>query len=294
MYRAEQLSGSDGDLKQGTFHGLAEAIRVGCLFRPRKVKRSFLSKTDGADVFGALSVGFGWDKCSRRKIIERFPLLAQMVMHPHLHVETGLSCVLLSLNDYFEWPREDIADWLCQSSGCKHEITGGDVAALHGAFLKHVAPVVKPKQIKPISQRSYHRIAQGIRRGCLLRPVKIKGELKSGRRGACALGALAESAGFREVDFPMDELMKKFRALEAEIINPLTGEEGGLSDAISTLNDETDYSREQIADWLCECGGCKHQIRESGIRAARTKERVLEAWFTGPCEDADPNYDEAA
>jgi hypothetical protein len=142
MYRAEELSGSDGDLKQGTFHGLAHAIRLGCLFRPRKVKRSFLSKADGADVFGALAVGSGWEKrCSKRGIIKEFPLLRKMVAHPLMGVEVPLSSVLVSLNDYFDWSREDIADWLCRWGECKHEIKGGDVGVLRRA------PVVREVSI---------------------------------------------------------------------------------------------------------------------------------------------------
>jgi hypothetical protein len=60
------------------------------------------------------------------------------------------------------------------------------------------------------------------------------------------------------MDVPLDKLRRKFRALEAEIINPSTGKETELLDVIVNLNEDTDYSREEIADWLCARGGCRH------------------------------------
>lgn len=53
------------------------------------------------------------------------------------------------------------------------------------------------------------------------------------------------------------------------MVHPLTGVRVSLAEVVAELNDKTDYSREQIADWLCRVGGCQHQLAEEPIKPPR-------------------------
>jgi hypothetical protein len=169
MYLSEDFGG--GNTGFGRYHRLAEAIRRGCLLRPKK--RCFQRGSDGADALGAAiaSVGALGKRCTKRQIVKTFPELGQPVLHPVSGCRVTLAGVVISMNDYLDWPREDIADWLCRAGECKHEVKGGELPVRKGVA-------------KDISGPSnFHNLAEAMRRGCVLRPRKAKGLWKSGITG---------------------------------------------------------------------------------------------------------------
>ena len=106
----------------------------------------------------------------------------------------------------------------------------------------------------------YHRVAEAIRRGCQLRPKKIRRHYSSGNDGACALGAAMFGVGKNPPKRNVyDEIVRVFPELENNL-----AEHSGLSVGwmVVRLNEDTSYSREQIAAWLCVKGGCKHPLDE--------------------------------
>lgn len=127
-----------------------------------------------------------------------------------------------------------------------------------GPLLKPVVEEVEPRL-------NFHNLAEAMRRGCLLRPRKIKGQWKTGTTGACALGAVSDGAGFRGNGMHWPELSKMFPELHARMAHPLKGFRDEVTNVISSISDETDYSREQIADWLCSESGCTHAVQTSGL-----------------------------
>jgi len=83
MYQGEDFGGSA--LRVGTFHRFADAIRRGCLVRPKKLKRCFRRETDAADALGAaMATTEKADnkRYTKREIIQMFPELAQSFLHP--------------------------------------------------------------------------------------------------------------------------------------------------------------------------------------------------------------------
>jgi hypothetical protein len=63
MYRADNFIVPQVEkLKTGVYHNLAEAIRQGCIMRPKKVRGHFRIGKDAACALGAAAVG-GW-KCA--------------------------------------------------------------------------------------------------------------------------------------------------------------------------------------------------------------------------------------
>jgi hypothetical protein len=108
-----------------------------------------------------------------------------------------------------------------------------------------------------------------MRRGCVLRPEKIKGTWKSGSKGACAVGAIAEGAGFKGNDMPWHKIADKFPELYGSMRHPLRNRRMEVWQVISAVSEETNYSREQIADWLCIESGCTHAVQTSGLNLPR-------------------------
>jgi hypothetical protein len=75
------------------------------------------------------------------------------------------------------------------------------------------------------------------------------------------LGAAAGNGSWRlNMDFP---------ELRDTVTHPLIHFSLDLRRVINSLNDETAWSREAIADWLCRVGGCKHQVIEPEIKLGR-------------------------
>jgi hypothetical protein len=106
----------------------------------------------------------------------------------------------------------------------------------------------------------YHRLAEAIRRGCKLRPKKVRGRFLNGRETACALGAAA--VGMRgSKKYDRWRMYQRFPELNRLVTHPLDGIETSLEQVVTDLNDQTSYSREQIADWLCREGGCRHEVQ---------------------------------
>jgi hypothetical protein len=107
-----------------------------------------------------------------------------------------------------------------------------------------------------------HDLAEAIRRGCKLRPKKVRRYFQRGDTMACALGAAAGVGNRR----PKRQytwwggLLEIFPELNEEVTHPLTRERMSLGDVIVALNDDTAYSREAIADWLCRDGGCERRL----------------------------------
>ena len=273
MYLGDDLGGSA--LQVGTYHRLADAIRSGCLTRPKKLKRGFRRGADAADALGAaMATTEKRDKkrYTKREIIEMFPELQSLVSHPVTVRQAPLMSIIMYLNDYSDWPREKIADWLCLTGGCPHEIYHRDFAPEGPPHSAYLAPEERPKVVerKPeivviSGPLNFHNIAEAMRRGCLLRPRKIKGKWKTGTTGACALGAVSDGAGFRDNDMHWPELLKIFPELQGSMRHPLNGFKDKVSNVILSVSDETDCSREQIADWLCIESGCTHAVQTSGL-----------------------------
>jgi hypothetical protein len=110
----------------------------------------------------------------------------------------------------------------------------------------------------------YHRLAEAMRRGCKLRPMKARGYFQRKDGSACALGAAAAGNGSwrPKKKYTMWGLIRDFPELRDTVTHPFTHLPLDLRDVIITLNDETACSREAIADWLCRLGGCKHEVSE--------------------------------
>ena len=106
----------------------------------------------------------------------------------------------------------------------------------------------------------YHDLAEAIRRGCKVRPKKMVGDFLEGDRMACTLGAAWVGVSGENDGYSTVALAKLFPELDRLVRFSLGGErkEGALWQAIAELNDRTRYSREEIADWLCHQGDCKH------------------------------------
>jgi len=86
------------------------------------------------------------------------------------------------------------------------------------------------------------------------------------------LGAVAEGAGFRKKDIPWNKMWDTFPELKTFISHPLVTVRMELWRVISTLSEDTNYSREEIADWLCVQGDCTHPLdRPTVVEAVRNK-----------------------
>lgn len=104
----------------------------------------------------------------------------------------------------------------------------------------------------------YHRVAEAMRRGCVLRPKKVKKKFWGGNDGACALGAVIAGAGERVPASFFGAIARLFPELNNIVADPLTGFPESVLLVINELNEDTGFSREEIADWLCQLGGCEH------------------------------------
>lgn len=100
--------------------------------------------------------------------------------------------------------------------------------------------------IGPVAPRTgkWHELAEAIREGCRMRPVQCFGELIDGPYSACAIGAALSALGSFEqiIDQPRGE----------DIVCPACATpspEFGLT-PIAHLNDDHEWKRERIADWL--------------------------------------------
>jgi hypothetical protein len=142
----------------------------------------------------------------------------------------------------------------------------------------------------------FHELAELLRKGCLLRPRKLRGLFQRGERWACALGAIGVAAEMQKIG--ETSLKKRFPQLKNQVVDPDERCWASLFDVIASLNDGREISRESIADWLCQYGGCTHWFADSGIKIFRALRRrkakeevVVETWF----EDApDSIYGDAA
>ncbi|MBV8357372.1 MAG: hypothetical protein JO189_05480, partial [Deltaproteobacteria bacterium] len=224
---------------------------------------------------------------TKREIVEMFPELARSCAHPASSRQALLINILVYLNDYLNWTREKIADWLCRMGDCPHEIYHPEltVAPVRQRPCPPPRPVRRTVEPKPderpviiLPQKSlddyvrpgpsnFHEIAEAMRRGCVLRPEKIKGTWKSGSKGACAVGAIVEGAGFKGM--PWRKIWKVFPELKGFMRHPFMDPTMEVWKVISSVSEETNYSREQIADWLCIESGCTHAVQTSGLNLPR-------------------------
>jgi len=114
-------------------------------------------------------------------------------------------------------------------------------------------------QVEKVRTGIYHDLAEAIRRGCAIRPKKVKRRLSHGECGADALGAAAAGCGMRK-RYTLEGIAEIFPELGGYVQHPISGRPGRLGDVVVWLNDQTDYTREQIADWLCRLGACDHPV----------------------------------
>lgn len=96
-----------------------------------------------------------------------------------------------------------------------------------------------------------------MRRGCVLRPKKVKKNFWYGKDRACALGAVIADAG-EQRPTGFSEAARLFPELNNIVADPLTGFPESVLLVINELNEDTHFPREEIADWLCRLGGCEH------------------------------------
>jgi hypothetical protein len=196
---------------------------------------------------------------TRRGIVEMLPELSRYVRHPIHGRLAPLADVIVSLNDCSEYTREQIADWLCRLGGCEHPVSGGETIPVGDVAVPSVE-VKRDFVVPSVEVGRYHRVAEAIRRGCQLRPKKIRRYYSSGNDGACALGAAMFGVGKNPPKRNVyDEIVRVFPELKNNL-----AEHSGLSVGwmVVRLNEDTSYSREQIAAWLCVKGGCKHPLDE--------------------------------
>jgi hypothetical protein len=131
-------------------------------------------------------------------------------------------------------------------------------------------------QVEKVRTGIYHDLAEAIRRGCVLRPKKVMGHFWRGKDGACALGAALVGAGKEPLRGNVYKaIVRVFPELNDVVAQPVIGTRQSLGWTISWLNDETQNSREAIADWLCVEGGCKHLDRPMIIKPARNTDVVV-------------------
>jgi hypothetical protein len=97
--------------------------------------------------------------------------------------------------------------------------------------------------------------------------TESQGPLEERDYGACAVGAIAEGTGFKGM--PWEKMWKTFPELKGFMRHPLTRWPMEVWEVISSVNDDTDYSREQIADWLCIESGYTHSVQTSGLNLPR-------------------------
>lgn len=109
----------------------------------------------------------------------------------------------------------------------------------------------------------YHNLAEAIRLGCKLKPRKSKNSFNQATDEVCALAAAFIGGGGLK-QCRLVSVTKMFPELEDEASHPFTQAPMDLWGVIFALNDESDYSREEIADWLCAIGDCRHFIGKSG------------------------------
>jgi hypothetical protein len=76
---------------------------------------------------------------------------------------------------------------------------------------------------------------------------------------------VSDGAGFRDNGMHWSELLQRFPELQGSMRHPLKQLRDIVSNVIASVSDETDYSREQIADWLCIESGCTHEVQMGGL-----------------------------
>lgn len=113
---------------------------------------------------------------------------------------------------------------------------------------------------------TFHRLADAIRRGCVVRPNKLKRCFRRGTDAADALGAaMATTEKANNTRCTKREIVEMFPELDQSVIHPVSGRQSFLISIIMYLNDCSDWSREDIAAWLCR-HGCQHEVK-GGRRA---------------------------
>jgi hypothetical protein len=96
-------------------HELADAIRAGCLLRPRKAVRAYF-RGEAACALGAAAIGRGvtLPRLNKPAALQKlFPILNSKVRDPeNRNAKWKLGTLIVCLNDRRRWSRERIADWL--------------------------------------------------------------------------------------------------------------------------------------------------------------------------------------
>jgi hypothetical protein len=96
-------------------HELADAMRAGCLLRPRKAVRAYF-RGEAACALGAAATGRGVTLPRRNKpaaLDKVFPILNSKVRDPeNRNAKWKLGLLIICLNDERGWSRERIAEWL--------------------------------------------------------------------------------------------------------------------------------------------------------------------------------------
>jgi hypothetical protein len=96
-------------------HELADAIRAGCLLRPRKAVRAYF-RGEAACALGDAAIGRGvtLPRLNKPAALQKlFPILDSKVRDPeNRNAKWKLGPLIVCLNDRRRWSRERIADWL--------------------------------------------------------------------------------------------------------------------------------------------------------------------------------------
>src|SRR5262249_42588016 len=115
----------------------------------------------------------------------------------------------------------------------------------------------------------YHDLAEAIRRGCKMRPRKVRGHFCVGEKQACAMGAAFVGMGGDSEKCDWDPLYKLFPRIRETGVHPFSGEKMMMAKVVNELNERSNVSREWIAEWLCHAGGCCHSFEKQRIKPAR-------------------------
>lgn len=100
------------------------------------------------------------------------------------------------------------------------------------------------------------KLSTAIRKGCELSSYQVKGHYFDGEGGSCALGAAALACGSvtqkaGKPEYVNPNFNTAFPVLHVDdVIHPETEERQKMSIILVSLNDEYDYSREEVADFV--------------------------------------------
>lgn len=129
------------------------------------------------------------------------------------------------------------------------------------------------------------KLSEAIRLGAMLKPQGTNGLLKNGH--SCALGAALDALGLLDKygigGYLPREVANRWPVLEMVTMNPVTdGVHLSVGDTIVDLNDDYNWTREHIADWV----ETQERSLEEAADGRDGRRDVSESTITAVCEIA--------